>query len=297
DGEECLRDRRSAGEIETVRHGEALRRRRDTVLGIAAARHQRAHVLALAPAAHVGPDRGNGPGHFQAGNIRRARRRRIPALPLHHVRPIDTGGRDLDQDLAASRLGPRALHRDEHVRVTRLANLYSDHGGHEILLVLVTLCFQPHVAFSPHLQMQPRKHETTKDAPRKTYRGHSSPNAAAVVAGSSRIAASAMPRPRLSANTAHNARTLETNSPSVASSAANSRSSRTAARRVRRNSSIRCARLCHSVKTRWPRSTQPIVAPAPSAMKIATVNGVSIHHSLINQPSTAAATYNAETMS
>src|SRR5436190_2298682 len=272
DSKERLRNGRGGGEIDATRDRQALRRRRHAVLGVAAARYQRTHGLAFPPAARLRPDRGNRPGHFQARNVRRPRRRRIPALTLHHIGPIDARGRDFDQDVAASRVWTRALHRDEHVRLAGLSNLNGDHGCRS---------FFPLCPLSP---LCPRTRQ-------------SSPNAAAVVAGSSRMAASAMPSPRLSANTAHSARTLETIRLSAASRAANSRSSRTAARRVRRSSSIRCPRLCHSVKTRWPRRTAPIVAPAPSAMKIATVNGVSIHHSLINQPSTAAATYSAETTS
>jgi len=52
--------------------------------------------------------------HFEPRQIRRARRRRVAALSLEHVRPVHAGGRDLDQHFARLQRGHRALARLQH---------------------------------------------------------------------------------------------------------------------------------------------------------------------------------------
>ena len=73
------------------------------IFGVAAADHQRKDAVADFPALDVGAQRHDLAGDFQSRNIRCAGRRRIMSLPLHHVRPVDAGGGDLDQNLAARR--------------------------------------------------------------------------------------------------------------------------------------------------------------------------------------------------
>ena len=55
-------------------------------------------------------------GDLEPGNVGRALGRRIEALALHHVRPVDAGGGDLDQHLALGRLRHRPLFRHQHLR-------------------------------------------------------------------------------------------------------------------------------------------------------------------------------------
>ena len=80
----------------------------EAVFGVAAADHQRHHLVADLPARDAGAERDDLAGEFETGNVGRALRRRIEALALHHVRPVDAGGRDLHQHFALAGL----RHRD-----------------------------------------------------------------------------------------------------------------------------------------------------------------------------------------
>ena len=78
---------------------------RQAIFRIAAADHQGHHAVAELPALDARSQRHDFAGDLEAGNIRRARRRRVEALALHHVGPVDAGGRYLDQDLAIAGVG------------------------------------------------------------------------------------------------------------------------------------------------------------------------------------------------
>ena len=107
-GEERFRDGGRRDDIEPPRHRQALRGRRDAILGVAAPCDERADLVAHAPIAHLGAPLFDRPRHFEAGNVGRAGRRRISPETLEDVGPIDARGGDLDQHLAVGgdRCGP-----------------------------------------------------------------------------------------------------------------------------------------------------------------------------------------------
>ena len=75
------------------------------IFGVAAADHQRHDLVAELPARHAGAERDHLAGDLEPGDVGRALGRRIEALALHHVGPVDAGGRDLDQHLALAGCG------------------------------------------------------------------------------------------------------------------------------------------------------------------------------------------------
>ena len=85
-------------------HRQAGARRRDAIFGIAAARDQRADLLADQPARPLAR-RHDLAGDLEPRNVASARRRRIKAAALQHVGPVDPGRGHPDQHLA--RPGPR----------------------------------------------------------------------------------------------------------------------------------------------------------------------------------------------
>ena len=95
-------------------NGKALPCRRQAVLGVAAARRERADRVAHLPVRDVGGHCRHRAGSFEAGQVGRTRRRCVGALPLRDVGPVDARGRDLDQDLAGlrHRHRPRRRHED-----------------------------------------------------------------------------------------------------------------------------------------------------------------------------------------
>ena len=102
---------------------------REAIFGVAAADHQRKNAVADFPALDVRSERDDLAGDLEARNIRRAGRRRIEALPLHHVGPVDAGGRDLHQDLARAGRGNGALFRNQHFRPAGSLDSDDGHAG------------------------------------------------------------------------------------------------------------------------------------------------------------------------
>ena len=87
-------------------NGQAGAGRRDAIFGIAAARDQRADLLAderLSALARLDDLAGD----LEAEDVGRAGRRRIEPAPLEDVGPVDAGRGDLDQHFA----GPGSRHR------------------------------------------------------------------------------------------------------------------------------------------------------------------------------------------
>jgi hypothetical protein len=78
---------------------------RQAIFGIAAAHHQRHHAVADLPALDVRAECYDFAGDLEPRNIGRAGRRRVEALALHHVGPVDAGSRHLHQDLAGAGVG------------------------------------------------------------------------------------------------------------------------------------------------------------------------------------------------
>ena len=94
--------------------GSALLSCTAAVFGIAAARRQRADPVADAPALHARADGRHLAGDLEAGQVGGAGRRRIGALALQHVGPVDAGGAHPDQDLALARPRHVALFGFQH---------------------------------------------------------------------------------------------------------------------------------------------------------------------------------------
>ena len=99
------------------------------IFGIAAAGHQRHHRIANLEPRRAAAERHDMAGDFQARKVGGALGRRIAALALQHVGPIDAGRCDRDQDLALERMGHRPLDRFEHIRSAGLVDRDGGHGG------------------------------------------------------------------------------------------------------------------------------------------------------------------------
>ena len=74
------------------RHRHRLGVLRDAILRVAAAGHQRHHLVADLVLAGAGAERDDFAGDFKAGQIAGAGRRRIAAGALRHIGPVDAGG-------------------------------------------------------------------------------------------------------------------------------------------------------------------------------------------------------------
>jgi hypothetical protein len=112
-GEEGLGQRGRLDVAQALGHRQALAHRRHAQLGITATGHQRADAVADLEAGRrhrLGIAGHDLAGHFQAGNVGRARRHRVVAGALQHVGPVHAAGLDADQHLAGTRggLGARA---------------------------------------------------------------------------------------------------------------------------------------------------------------------------------------------
>ena len=104
-GEQRFGDCRGDFHRHRLGHAQAMRRMCQAVFRIAPARHERADT----PAQHFGrralADRHDGARYFEARDRRGTGRRRVVALPLDHVGPVDPGVSDTDQHLVLARLG------------------------------------------------------------------------------------------------------------------------------------------------------------------------------------------------
>ena len=70
------------------------------------------------------------PRDLEAGDVRGARRRRVLAQPLEHVRTVHAGGRHADEHLARARRGQRTTRRAQHLGAARARDLDDDHLVH-----------------------------------------------------------------------------------------------------------------------------------------------------------------------
>ena len=85
------------------RHRHRLGVLRDAILRVAAAGHQRHHLVADLVPVRAASDRDHFARDFKAGQVAGAGRRRIGAGALRDVGPVDAGGGDLDQDFVRRR--------------------------------------------------------------------------------------------------------------------------------------------------------------------------------------------------
>ncbi len=128
DGEERLGNSRGLARPVTAGQRQRLRFRHDAVLGVAAARDERADVVALAPAHDVRADGRDGSGDLEARQVRHARWRRILAEPLQDVRPIHACGLDAHQQFARSGSRCRPLDQTQDFRAAGCRDLDRFHS-------------------------------------------------------------------------------------------------------------------------------------------------------------------------
>src|SRR6185437_6623546 len=128
DGEESLRDGRGLDHWQSAER-QSVAFMRETIFSVAAADHQSKNAITDFPAFDVRSECYDLARDLKAWNIRRAGRRRIEALPLHHVRPVDAGGRHLHENLARSGRGNRTLFGNKHFRPTGSLDSDDGHAG------------------------------------------------------------------------------------------------------------------------------------------------------------------------
>ena len=75
--------------LHCFRDGNQVRGVHERKFGISAAGHESHNPVSRVPAAHTGAERIDATGHLQAENVRLAWRRRVMALALNDVGPVD----------------------------------------------------------------------------------------------------------------------------------------------------------------------------------------------------------------
>ena len=129
DREEGLRYR--AGLLHWIVRGDGQRVTfmRKTILRVAAADHERHHLVAGLPACHAAADRGHFARNLKARNVRRAFRWRIETLALHDIRSIDACGNDPDQNFCRTGRGNRPFFRHQRFGAAGRFDPDSGHAG------------------------------------------------------------------------------------------------------------------------------------------------------------------------
>ena len=96
-----------------VRHRHQLPGRHRHLGGVGAGGQQRARLVAHRPALDAVADGGDGPAALHAEHVGRPGRRRVEALPLQQVGPVEAGGGDVEHHLARPGLGVGDVAHDE----------------------------------------------------------------------------------------------------------------------------------------------------------------------------------------
>jgi hypothetical protein len=128
DGEEGFRQRRRLHRVVAAREGQRLGRRHGAILRIAAAIGERADLIAHPIGGDALAERHDLAGDLQAEDGAGIGRRRIVALALQHVRPVDARRRDANEDLAACRMGRMLFHHHQIVRAAVFGEPDIGHG-------------------------------------------------------------------------------------------------------------------------------------------------------------------------
>ncbi len=142
DGEVIFRNARR------LQHGERLGARQaegcvgQRIFGIAAGTDQRTDFVAHFQIVDVRPERDDAAGDFESGHLRFARRRRIGAGALRAIRPVDSEGCDLDENLAGAGRGNVCFRKFDHFRAARAVENHLAHFrgqcGHGFISVVPT---------------------------------------------------------------------------------------------------------------------------------------------------------------
>ncbi|MCY1171417.1 hypothetical protein D9M73_115270 [compost metagenome] len=126
-GEQCLRQGRRLNHRQRVGHRQHLPRRDRDIFGIAAACQQSTHRLTGHVDRNIRPLRDDRARHFQPRDRGSARRWRVTALALQHIRPIHTRRDDADQHFIGPRHRHRALHHAQHLGPARHVRVDRSH--------------------------------------------------------------------------------------------------------------------------------------------------------------------------
>ncbi len=127
--EERFGDGRRFDHRKARRDGQALLLGRHATLRVAAARHERADRLPLAPAPHAFAHGTHGARHFQSRDVGRPWRRRVLAVALDDVRAVHAGGVHVDQHLARAGHRIRPLDDTHPLRRAERRDLDTTHGS------------------------------------------------------------------------------------------------------------------------------------------------------------------------
>src|SRR6185437_1458706 len=100
---------------------------RDAILRVAAAGHQRHHLVTDLVTRRAAADRDHLAGDFETGQVAGAGRWWIDARALRHVGPVDACGSNLDQYLARTWHRYRAGFRQQHFGPSGLADADNGH--------------------------------------------------------------------------------------------------------------------------------------------------------------------------
>ena len=116
DGEERLGNRGRLTRPEPSGSGSACGSGTTQYSRVPAARDERAHVVALAPARDIRADGRDSSGDLEAGQVRDAGRWRILAEPLQDVGPIDACGLDSHQQFTGPGRRCRSIDQTQDFR-------------------------------------------------------------------------------------------------------------------------------------------------------------------------------------
>ena len=115
---------------QAIGNGQRLRHRCNTILGIATARHQRAHAITHLQSCMVHRNAVSiydDARHFQTQNIGGTRRGRIVPCALQNIGPVDATGSDANADLTCARHGHRPLPQAQNARSAKRLHLNNLH--------------------------------------------------------------------------------------------------------------------------------------------------------------------------
>jgi len=132
-----------------------LRILRDAILRVAAAGHQRHHLVAELVLLRIGPKRDHFARHLEAGQVACAGRRRVMARALRDIGAVDACGHHLDQDFALARNRHRPGFGDEHLGAARLADADNGHLRRQLFHDDLSQSLQWDLISQPVRRLQP----------------------------------------------------------------------------------------------------------------------------------------------
>ena len=123
-----LRQRGRRHQVDAVGHRHQLAGGQRHLGGVGPGRQQGAAGVAHLPVGDAVPDGGDGPAALHAEDVGGPGRRRVEALPLQQVGPVEAGRGDVEHDLARPRLRVGPLPDREDLGSTGSVSHHSAHG-------------------------------------------------------------------------------------------------------------------------------------------------------------------------